>query len=159
MLFRSAGAALGFGWDFTNALLINKGGDDVYRAKMISMGLAQIRSTAFLIDIGGNDRYYLGQGTPGLGEATWREGYGKPGKLTTYYSYANSFGGFIDIGGADRYFSFTDSTETAHPRAVDNTMWLMPARTDSLFGQNNYGVGIDVAEGTVPELRSWDQEE
>ncbi len=155
-LFETAGAALGFGWDFTNAFLINKGGDDTYRAKMISMGLAQIRSTALLIDIGGDDTYYLGKGTPGLGEATWREGYGKPGKLTTYYAYANSFGGFIDIGGADRYFSFTDSTETAHPRAIDNTMWLMPARTDSLFGQNNYGVGIDVEEGTVPELVKWE---
>lgn len=154
-LYETAGAGLGFGWDFANALLINRGGNDVYRAKMISMGLAQIRSTALLIDIGGSDSYYLGQGTPGLGEATFREGYDKPGKLTTYYSYANSFGGFIDIGGRDRYFAFKDGTETAHPEAASDTLWLQPARSDSLFGHNNYGVGIDVEEGVVPELERW----
>ncbi|MDD4916605.1 MAG: hypothetical protein PHE72_02215 [candidate division Zixibacteria bacterium] len=154
-LYETAGAGLGFGWDFTNALLVNKGGNDVYRAKMISMGLAQIRSNAFLIDIGGDDAYYLGQGTPGLGEATFREGYDRPGRLTTYYAYASSFGGFIDIGGRDRYVSFTDSGETTHPWAADDTLWFRPARTDSLFGHNNYGVGVDAEAGAVPELEKW----
>ncbi len=155
-LYETAGAALGFGWDFTNAFLINKGGDDSYRAKMISMGLAQIRSTAFLIDIGGDDIYYLGEGTPGLGEASYRDGYGKPGKLTTYYSYANSFGGFIDIGGEDRYLSVKNGDESPHPTAANNTTWFQPAKTDSLYGHDNYGVGIDTEEGTVPELFKWE---
>lgn len=154
-LFETAGAALGFGWDFTNAFLINRGGDDLYRAKMISMGLAQIRSTAFLIDIGGNDVYYLGSGTPGLGEATYREGYDKPGKLTTYYSYAKSFGGFIDIGGRDVYETFKEGERGAHPSAANNTTWFQPARTDSLFGSDNFGVGIDTEEGIIPELEKW----
>ena len=103
-LFETAGAALGFGWDYTNAFLINKGGNDFYKAKIISMGLAQIRSTAFLIDIGGDDEYMLGEGTPGLGEATYREDYRTPSQLTPYYYYAKSFGGFIDIGGNDIYY-------------------------------------------------------
>ncbi|MEW5993870.1 MAG: hypothetical protein AB1744_05685 [Candidatus Zixiibacteriota bacterium] len=154
-LYETAGAALGFGWDFTNAFLINKGGNDTYRAKMISMGLAQIRSNAFLIDIGGDDEYLLGEGTAGLGEATFREGYEKPGKLTSYYYYGKSFGGFIDIAGHDQYLSFKDRDRSPHPTAKDNSMWFQPARSDSLFGYDNYGVGIDTDSGTVPELFMW----
>jgi len=155
-LYETAGAGLGFGWDYTNALLINKGGDDVYRAKMISMGLAQIRSNAFLIDIGGADKYYLGEGTPGLGEATYRTDYARPSKLTPYFTYAKSFGGFIDIGGVDAYYSFKEGEEKAHPRAKNNSLWLMPARTDSTFGADNFGVGIDIETGTIPELFKWE---
>ena len=155
-LYETAGAALGFGWDYTNAFLIDKGGDDVYRAKMISMGLAQIRSNAFLIDVGGNDAYYLGQGTPGLGEATFLKGMDKPLQLLTYYYYSKSFGGFIDIGGDDRYVSFNDTTESEHPHAKNNSLWLQPSRADSLFGSDNFGVGIDVEKGEVPELNRWD---
>jgi len=156
-LFETAGAALGFGWDYTNALLINKNGDDIYRAKMISMGLAQIRSNAFLIDIGGADAYYLGKGTPGLGEATFREDYLTPSPLTPYYTYARSFGGFIDIGGTDQYFEFDSTGEWPHPQAVNNALWLKPARTDSTFGADNYGVGIDTDSGTVPEFFRWER--
>ncbi len=154
-LFETAGADLGFGWDYTNALLINKGGNDVYRAKMISMGLAQIRSCAFLVDIGGDDAYYLGKGTPGLGEATFRQDYLNPSKLTPYYTYAKSFGGFIDIGGLDKYFEFDSTGEWVHPTATENATWLQPARTDSTFGADNFGVGIDVESGTVPEFFKW----
>lgn len=156
-LFETAGAALGFGWDYTNALLINKGGNDSYRAKMISMGLAQIRSCAFLIDIGGDDSYMLGDGTPGLGEATWRKDYDMPSNLTPYYSYAKSFGGFIDIGGNDTYKAFNEKGESAHPRAKNNSLWFAPSKPDSTFGANNFGVGIDVETGTIPEFFKWDR--
>jgi hypothetical protein len=154
-LFETAGAGLGFGWDFTNAFLIDIGGNDSYRAKMISMGLAQIRSNAFLIDIGGDDIYQLGKGTPGLGEATPRDDFAKPSKMTPYYTYCNSFGAFIDIGGHDQYFSFTDSAKTNHPRAGDNSIWYAPAKNDSTFGANNYGIGIDIDDGLIPEIEKW----
>ena len=120
------------------------------------MGLSQIRSTAFLIDIGGDDEYYLGKGTPGLGEATFRKGYDKPTNLTTYYSYASSFGGFIDIGGNDKYFHFDSTGQSQHPWADNNTQWFRPEKTDSLFGFNNFGVGIDVDSGTIPEFYRWE---
>ncbi|SYZ74452.1 exported hypothetical protein [Candidatus Zixiibacteriota bacterium] len=154
-LFETAGAALGFGWDFTNAFLINIGGNDSYKAKMISMGLAQIRSNAFLIDIGGDDTYRLGGNTPGLGEATPRDDYGKPSKLTPYHTYCNSLGAFIDIGGNDKYFSFTDSSETDHPRAGNGRLWYAPANGDSTYGNNNFGVGVDIENGVIPELEKW----
>ncbi len=157
-LFETAGAALGFGWDYTNAFLINKNGNDIYRAKMISIGLSQIRSNAFLIDIGGDDIYYLGDGTPGLGEATYRTDYEFPSKLTPYYYYAKSFGAFIDIGGNDSYIDFTDSSETVSTKFINNSLWFQPSKTDSTFGANNFGVGIDIEDGTVPELFLWYKE-
>jgi len=154
-LFETAGAALGFGWDYTNAFLINLGGDDSYYAKMISMGVAQIRSNAFLIDIGGNDKYLLKDGAVGLGEATFREDYKKPRGLAPYYTYSNSFGGFIDIRGIDEYLSFDEKKEKNHPRAANDKIWFAPAKTDSTYGANNYGVGIDTENGFIPEIEKW----
>jgi len=120
------------------------------------MGLAQIRSNAFLIDIGGDDSYYLGENSAGLGEATFRSNFRKPSNLTPYFSYAKSFGGFIDIGGSDNYYSFKGKKESAHPTAKNNFIWLKPERTDSTFGANNFGVGIDTDSGTIPEFFKWD---
>ncbi len=154
-LYATAGAGLGFGWDWTNAFLINIGGNDIYRADMISMGLSQIRSNAFLIDVGGDDKYYLKKGTAGLGEASYREGFAKPRPLTPYPYYCKSFGGFIDIGGEDSYISFTDSTELPNSRVANNTVWFAPAKSDSLYGANNFGVGIDIENGVIPELELW----
>ncbi|KAA3630723.1 MAG: hypothetical protein DWP97_14615, partial [Calditrichaeota bacterium] len=156
-LYETAGAALGFGWDFANSLLINKNGDDVYRAKIISMGLAQIRSFAFLIDVGGNDSYYLGEGTDGLGEASYRDYYKTPSKLTPYYFYGKSFGGFIDIGGNDFYYDFKDDKQTASSLFKNNSLWFQPSKTDSTYGGNSFGVGIDVESGVIPELEIWER--
>jgi hypothetical protein len=155
-LYETAGAGLAFGWDFTNAILVNKGGNDRYTAKMISYGLAQIRSNALFFDIGGDDEYMFKEGAVGIGAATWREDYAKPSQLTPYYTYAKSFGGFFDVGGRDGYWSFTDDNKrTAHPLAKNDTQWLQPDRADSTFGANNYGIGIDTASGSVPEFFRW----
>jgi len=35
-------------------------------------------------------------------------------------------------------------------------MWLKPERADSTFGANNFGVGIDIDSGTIPEFFKWD---
>ena len=158
-LYETAGAALGFGWDFTNALLINLGGDDSYRARMISIGLAQIRSQAFLIDIGGDDRYALKEGAVGLGEASYRDYYRRPHPLITYYTDAKSLGCFIDIGGDDTYLIFNDSAQSPHPRAADNKFWQAPNPADSTYGAGNYGLGMDVDRGMIPEIEIWRSKE
>ena len=106
-MYETAGAGLGFGWDYTNALLINIGGNDSYRANMISIGTAEIRSNAFLIDIDGDDTYRLKSGALGLGAVDFREYYDKPTPLVTYYSDTKSIGCLLDIGGTDKYLSFT----------------------------------------------------
>lgn len=156
-LFETAGAALGFGWDYTNAFLIDKNGNDFYSANMISMGVAQIRSNAFLIDIGGDDRYQLKDKMKALGEATYRADYLNPSQLTPYYTYAKSFAGFIDIGGDDKYFLVTDKGLVEHPLAKNNSTWFQPNHADSTYGANNFGIGIDIEAGTIPEFSKWDK--
>ncbi|MCK4631994.1 MAG: hypothetical protein KAT79_01920, partial [candidate division Zixibacteria bacterium] len=82
--------------------------------------------------------------------------FARPSLLTPYKFYAKSFGGFIDIGGSDIYHVFDDDGENEHPVARENNLWLQPARSDSTFGANNYGVGIDTEDGTIPELFLWE---
>nr|MBN2278530.1 hypothetical protein [candidate division Zixibacteria bacterium] len=154
-LYETAGAALGFGWDYANAFLYNIGGNDSYTAGMISMGCAEIRSNAFLIEIGGDDTYRLKEGALGLGAVDDRDYYRRPTQVVTYYSDSKSIGGLIDIGGNDRYISYTDSTEVAHPAAGNNRCWFKPEKSDSTFGANNIGVGTDVESGIIPELERW----
>jgi len=154
-MYETAGAGLGFGWDYTNAFLIDIGGNDFYRASMISIGLAEIRSNAFLIDIGGDDTYRLKSGALGLGAVDYREYYDKPRPTVTYYSDSKSIGCLIDIGGDDKYLSFTDSSEFNHETAKNNFIWFNPAKTDSTYGANNFGIGIDIKEGFIPELNRW----
>ncbi|MBN4072328.1 hypothetical protein JYU03_00240 [bacterium AH-315-F03] len=154
-LYETAGAGFGFGWDYTNAFFINKGGDDTYTAKIISYGLAQIRSNAFFWDIGGDDQYVFENGSPGFGEATFRAGYANPSQLTPYYYYAKSFASFIDIGGADTYYQLSDGKKVEHAFAKNNSRWLNPARKDSTYGANNFGVGVDIDSGTIFELLLW----
>jgi len=154
-LYETAGAALGFGWDYTNAFLINIGGDDSYRAKMISIGCAEIRSNAFLIDIGGNDSYQLKEGALGLGAVDYRDYYFKPTPIVTYYSESKSIGALIDIGGDDRYLSFNDSTETMWKNAGNNKFWFNPVKSDSTYGANNFGIGVDAEKGIIPEIERW----
>ncbi len=154
-MYETAGAGLGFGWDYTNAFLIDIGGNDSYRADMISLGTAEIRSNAFLIDIGGDDTYRLKSGALGLGAVDFRDYYRKPSPLVTYYSDTKSIGCLIDIGGDDKYLSFTDSTETDQQSAKNNSIWYNPAKSDSTYGANNFGIGIDIKDGIIPEIERW----
>ena len=101
-LYETAGAALAFGWDFTNAVLINKGGNDRYTAKMISYGLAEIRSNAFFIDIGG-DEYYpclgdiTGDGVVGLNDLAQLMGHYGATSGAAYEEGDLDFDGDIDL--------------------------------------------------------------
>ncbi len=154
-MYATAGAGLGFGWDYTNAFLINIGGNDRYKAKMISIGCAEIRSNAFLIDIDGDDLYQLKEGALGFGAVDSRPYYSKPSPTVTYYSDSKSIGCLIDIGGADKYISFNDSAEFNHPDAKNNSIWQNPKVSDSTYGADNYGIGIDTESGSIEEIEKW----
>ncbi len=152
-LWDTAGAGIAFGWDYTIALLLDKGGNDRYEAKIISLGCAQIRSDAFLIDIGGDDYYQLQAGQQGFGAATYREDYDNPSKLSPYNAYAKSFGLLLDIGGTDTYMDWDNENDklSVNPICSDNKTWFIPSKDDENYGANNFGVGMDVEDGTVPE--------
>ena len=152
-LWETAGAGIAFGWDFTNALLYNKGGDDRYEAKIISLGCAQIRSNAFLIDVGGDDYYQLQTGQEGFGAATYRDDYDVANKISPYDALAKSFALLLDIGGNDTYMDWDKDSDKTSPDSVcaNNKTWFKPARGSEHYGANNFGVGMDVEDGSVPE--------
>jgi len=152
-LWETAGAGIAFGWDYTNAILVDRGGDDHYEAKIISLGCAQIRSNAFLIDTGGDDYYQLQKGQQGFGAATYRETYDNPNKFSPYDALAKSFALLLDIGGNDRYMDWEKGFDklTPNPICGDNKTWYSPAKDDEHYGANNFGIGMDVEDGMVPE--------
>ncbi len=171
ILEENAGAALGFGWDVVNAFLIDRGsGNDRYDAKIISIGLAEVRSNAFFIDEGGDDVYFLDHGQLGLGAGDERDSYREPGRTTTFPFHLGQVGVFLDLGGKDRYNrrgapeTVPDSggsstspadAEVVKENAEDGGTWNVRARATDATGGPNVSYGRDVDGGTVGFLRAW----
>jgi hypothetical protein len=157
VLYETAGAAMAFGWDFANALFVDKAGDDRYEAKIISLGLAQVRSNALFFDLGGDDQYQLGKDQPGMGAADFRDDYAKPDPLAPYDSEVASFGLLIDVGGTDKYFTWDEkSGRVAAARRGDDSAWENPAADSPQHGFRNHGLGLDAPAGTIPEFVRFD---
>ncbi len=152
-LWETAGAGIAFGWDYTIAILLDTGGNDRYEAKIISLGCAQIRSDALLIDLGGDDYYQLQSGQQGFGAATYLATYNMPNKISPFDIYSKSFGLLLDIGGKDTYNTSDAKGEKVSPDSIcsNNKTWYSPARNDKNYGANNFGIGMDVNSGHVPE--------
>jgi len=155
LLEHTAGAALGFGWDFTNALFVDGGGDDRYSAKLISYGCAEIRSNAFFLELGGDDTYEYTPGLLGFGAVDWRDDYAIPGPMSTYMSDAGSVGLFLDFGGDDKYVPTGELGETLPLPMANGASWLIPEAGSSHFGWENYGVGVDQEGGGWDERDRW----
>lgn len=158
ILEETAGAAFGFGWDVVNAFLIDRGdSDDVYDAKIISTGLGEVRSNAFFIDEGGNDRYVLNQDQKGWGDVDERDRYSHPGRTSTFNYHIGQVGLFLDLGGKDRYMR-RDATgnESIAPEAGDNRVWNLRGHRSSPFGPApNVSCGMDLEGGSVSFLAPW----
>jgi hypothetical protein len=118
-LFGNAGAALSFGWDFSINLLVDKSGDDYYKADIISIASSEIRSNVFFFDLAGNDHYVLGRGALGLGAVDF-QGYDIPHLTSPFYQYCNSIGLFIDSQGDDIYEDWVTETVGEGEEAVTN---------------------------------------
>ena len=87
-----------------NAFLIDRGdGNDRYLGKIISTGVAEVRSNAFFVDEGGDDLYLLDAGTRGFGDVDERDDYREPGLTHTYPFHLGQVAIFLDLGGRDRY--------------------------------------------------------
>jgi hypothetical protein len=156
-LLENAGAGFGFGWDVVNAFLIDRGtGSDRYEAKIISTGLAEVRSNAFFLDEGGDDTYVLDEGTKGFGDVDERPEYTDPPKTSTASFALTQVGVFLDLGGKDTYLRRPKEGEPApDPEAGDDRRWNVRARDAAAPGGFNVSFAADL-EGKSPRfLAPW----
>ncbi len=129
--------SLAFAHDFSVALHVDLGGDDLYETPSGGFGYSINRSVAILVDVGGNDTYRLPKGMR-PGTAVFDERFRKRGS-STYWADATSVGLFLDVGGHDTYTS---------EGVGDDTTWLDPKDSPNLLVRN-FSIGVDRPSGQV----------
>ena len=163
----AGGAGLAFAWDFCVSLLVDKGGDDTYAGRIISGARAMIRSTAILADLGdGDDTYTLPDGA-GAGSAA-SSYHGVADTLLQSFeieygpasNYGTNFALFLDAGGTDHYRAWSDDGEH-RPHALwrDGHTWRQPSPDAEDYGNDSYGIGMDVEGGTIPEFHRFQRQQ
>ncbi len=123
--------------DFTIAILLNVGGNDLYRVREGGLGSSINRSVSMLIDVGGDDAYETEE-VPRPGFARNDERFRARGGVSTYFADTTSIGLFLDVGGRDRYWG--DLENDSH--------WLDPEGAPN-WKDRNFSVGVDREEGEV----------
>jgi len=161
---RLGGEGLAFGWDFSFAVLADKGGDDVYRARSRSGACAMIGSKALLMDLGGgSDTYYLpaeealGATPPHASDAAAcrleLSGFGP------YAGYGRSIAVFLDVGGRDTYTEIgSRGQEALSKRWRNDAVWRWSSPTRTARPPESFGVGMDASTGDVADLRRFEPE-
>jgi hypothetical protein len=154
-LTETSDAGIASARDYAVGLLLDGAGNDRYEARSRSLAFAEIRSTALLLDLGGDDRYVCPATNHVLGAAAFIKDYANPTYRTMpSCRYGTSFALLLDIGGQDTYLSKDFATGKTEPmtQATDHASWLKPAPDSSHYGYRSFGVGMDVPDGTVPDL-------
>ncbi|MCH7872569.1 MAG: hypothetical protein IID33_12800 [Planctomycetes bacterium] len=155
--------SVGWGHDFTVALLVNVGGNDVYDVKGDGLSYSINRSVTALIDIGGDDRY-IGKAGNRPGMTLFSDRFRARGGLSDYFADTTSVGLFLDIGGEDVYATHPPDKEdhnekdsakkesNAEPPApfggANNDTWLDEPDSDN-SKERNFGIGVDRPSGDV----------
>lgn len=130
--------ALAFAHDFAAALLLDAGGNDRYEVTGgDGLGFSINRSVAVFVDQGGDDEYL---GKPGNvpGFARFDPRFADPAQRLTCWHDASSLGLFLDLGGADRYWT----------GARDGAAWGDAPGSDN-WRVRNRGLGLDLPAGTI----------
>jgi len=135
--------ALGFGWDYTNALMFDRSGDDLYVGHEAVLGVANGRSSALAIDLAGDDRYELSGTGAAFGQAGAMPQIERRDPSRPYFHEGTSLGLFLDADGADAYLR----AGSPDPVAADTFFTVSPAPGDPRFELRNFGVGLDVRGG------------
>ena len=142
-----------WGHDFTIALLLNVGGDDVYSLKGNGLSYGINRSVTALIDTAGADRY-TGKVGNHPGQAVYAERFERS-EISNYFAEATSLSLFLDVGGSDTYASHPADDATGGEPGSDapyggsnNSTWLAEPGSDNARA-HNFGVGVDRANGEV----------
>ncbi|HVP10557.1 MAG TPA: hypothetical protein VMV94_05125 [Phycisphaerae bacterium] len=143
----TANMCCAWGHDFTIALLVDIGGDDVYDVRQNGISYSINRSFTALIDIGGNDTYKSDaslrkpeENRPGFAkyDPRFEAGTAERPEPGFYFADATSMALFLDIGGKDTYWS----------GQKDNSQWLDEPGAPN-YRVRNFSIGIDRPEGAV----------
>jgi hypothetical protein len=158
-----AGAGLAFAWDFVNATIFDRAGNDRYESNGNCLGRSSQKGNAYLIDGAGDDRYVGGLGSDCVGSSDWQGYYG----ADPYRSYVTGhesaiFSLLLDLGGRDTYLAkdFATGATQPHPRAAEGRSWYQPepdAATplgswQTYRAAKVWGLGVDRADGTIPDF-------
>jgi hypothetical protein len=156
-LWETAGAALAFGWDVVNAFLIDRGkGNDSYEAGCISLGVAEVRSNAFFLDDGGDDRYVIRPHGRFLGDVDDRDSYHHPGRTADFPWRIPQVAVFLDLGGHDTYLQVAPGKEPSPvPWAHDGIPWHVRARDAADSGAPDVSYAADEEGGVLGFLRAF----
>ncbi|MGD8452041.1 MAG: hypothetical protein PVJ57_09510 [Phycisphaerae bacterium] len=131
-------SSIAWAHDFTIGILLDVAGDDLYHVNRGGLGYSVNRSVALFMDLAGDDRYESVE-IERPGYALNSEAFRARGGVGTYFADTTSLGLFLDVGGADSYWS---------DEFGDNRQWLDPADSPN-WADRNFSVGVDRAEGTV----------
>jgi hypothetical protein len=126
--------AQGAGHDYSLGVLLDRAGNDRYRAPNLSLGGGNADGVGVLIDGGGDDRYES-QGVT-LGYAS----VATPADAPTIRHGSLTLGVFLDLGGKDEYVG---PGEKPWPFAGDGRTWRQHERAGKDPVSNERGVGAD----------------
>ncbi|MEW6253308.1 MAG: hypothetical protein AB1716_21925, partial [Planctomycetota bacterium] len=159
--------SLAFGHDFSVALLLNAGGNDVYEVGPSGLAYSINRSVAMLLDLAGDDTYRVdaakrvaaGADRPGFAQNN--PGFRARG-VSSFFAQTTSVGLFLDIGGRDAYWEppksptqpATQPAPASAPVAryagrVQNDAHWLDAPESPNWADRNFSVGVDRADGEV----------
>lgn len=149
-----ARTGMGFGHDYTVAILFDRSGDDLYRFGWEGIGDAINTSQAFFVDGGGSDTYSLHAGKNGLGMTNFAASNWPPPLEANYQARATQVGLFLDLGGGDRYLDRDPASgaEKASVTLHDDMELLRPADPGVGDGRH-FGIFRDTSGD--PDALAW----
>lgn len=161
LLHHEAAASLGYGWDFAASVLVDGGGDDLYRASNTALGVAELSSVALFLELGGDDEYRVpapdGRGRRTFGAVDGNPRGRRPGEPLRAAAGAHLVGLFVDLGGEDRYeldekaAAGNDVQTVGRPGGPgDRSTWIWTGAASGETSGTRRGVGLDLELPSAP---------
>ena len=153
ILWEDQSVGLGFGHDYTIAVLLNRGGDDLYKLKDDGLGFAINKSQVFFFDTGGNDSYITGGKGNNYGWNNF-ESNNPPGVESVYHLYSNQICLFADLKGNDSYniINYVTNEETVDSRMKNGTEIFFQPDHNKFPSLRYFGLGKDFDNWDGPEI-------